>query len=199
MALTKSQTQLLLIMSIALVSLGSAYLLFYFTNNSQVWGTTNHGEFVEPHTTTAQLGWVAYEPDEESPTNRSNSPNGSAINVPGAGAGSEGKWWLWTVAERCEEVCKQKLKDVTAAHILLNREADRVERGITLRSDENLGLSLASEFKMQQVSVEKFAGLNDGVYIVDPNGNLVFVYPIDAPPKHILEDLKRLLKVSQIG
>ena len=41
--------------------------------------------------------------------------------------------------------------------------------------------------------------MEDGIYIVDPNGNLVFFYPIDINPKLLLADLKRLLKVSQIG
>ena len=38
-----------------------------------------------------------------------------------------------------------------------------------------------------------------GIYIIDPLGNLVFFYPVDAPPEDVLKDLKRLLKVSQIG
>ena len=41
--------------------------------------------------------------------------------------------------------------------------------------------------------------MDEGIYIVDPNGNLVFFYPIDINPKLLLADLKRLLKVSQIG
>jgi hypothetical protein len=38
-----------------------------------------------------------------------------------------------------------------------------------------------------------------GIYIVDPLGNLVLHYPVDASGKSVLTDLKRLLKVSQIG
>ncbi|MEC7251173.1 MAG: hypothetical protein VXW10_08035, partial [Pseudomonadota bacterium] len=38
-----------------------------------------------------------------------------------------------------------------------------------------------------------------GIYIIDPLGNLVFYYATETPPKDILQDLKRLLKVSQIG
>ena len=41
--------------------------------------------------------------------------------------------------------------------------------------------------------------MDEGIYIVDPNGNLVFSYPLDINPKLLLADLKRLLKVSQIG
>jgi hypothetical protein len=41
--------------------------------------------------------------------------------------------------------------------------------------------------------------LAPGIYIVDPLGNLVFHYALDAAGKPVLQDLKRLLKVSQIG
>jgi hypothetical protein len=34
---------------------------------------------------------------------------------------------------------------------------------------------------------------------VDPLGNLMMSYPGDAPPKSILTDLERLLKLSHIG
>ena len=43
------------------------------------------------------------------------------------------------------------------------------------------------------------AELAPGVYLVDPIGNLVFRYPLDTLGKPVLSDLKRLLKVSQIG
>ena len=35
--------------------------------------------------------------------------------------------------------------------------------------------------------------------VVDPLGNLVMHYPLEAAGKPVLEDLQRLLKVSQIG
>ena len=41
--------------------------------------------------------------------------------------------------------------------------------------------------------------LPTGIYIVDPLGNLVFHYPLQDMGKPVLQDLKRLLKVSQIG
>jgi hypothetical protein len=44
-----------------------------------------------------------------------------------------------------------------------------------------------------------FEKLGDGIYIVDPIGNLVLVYPHAARGAHVLEDLKRLLRLSRIG
>jgi hypothetical protein len=37
------------------------------------------------------------------------------------------------------------------------------------------------------------------VYLIDPLGNLMMSYAGDAAPKGILEDMKRLLRLSSIG
>lgn len=103
------------------------------------------------------------------------------------------KWWLWVVTPSCDDaVCSSKLQELRSLHILLNRDADRVMRALlhaqpVSNDDEHLHL-----FPMPQE-------LEPGVYIVDPLGNLVLRYPLDTEPKPVLEDLKRLLKLSQIG
>lgn len=38
-----------------------------------------------------------------------------------------------------------------------------------------------------------------GLYIMDPDGYIILKYPLDAPGAEILQDLRHLLKVSQIG
>ena len=43
------------------------------------------------------------------------------------------------------------------------------------------------------------SGAADRVYLVDPLGNLMMWYPPGAPPKGMLEDLKRLLGLSHVG
>jgi cytochrome oxidase Cu insertion factor (SCO1/SenC/PrrC family) len=40
---------------------------------------------------------------------------------------------------------------------------------------------------------------SDRLYLVDPLGNLLMSYPPDAPPRALLDDLERLLKLSHIG
>ena len=37
------------------------------------------------------------------------------------------------------------------------------------------------------------------VYLIDPLGNLMMSYAADAKPKGMLEDMKRLLRLSSIG
>ena len=86
----------------------------------------------------------------------------------------------------------QKLR---AAHILLNREAKRVRRGVT--TSPAFGVP-EDQPDLQRIETPN-GDMDEGIYIVDPNGNLVFFYPLDINPKLLLADLKKLLKVSQIG
>ena len=166
--------QLTIILVMALFSLGGSYLLFFSAKSGSSWGTTNNGAFVQPAVTVQQLDWRSIE------------------NVP---LGTSGQWWLWTVSDQCRDSCRQALQKLRAAHILLNREAKRVRRGVTTGS-----AFVTPEDQPDLVRIGASGGrMDEGIYIVDPNGNLVFFYPLDINPKLLLADLKRLLKVSQIG
>ena len=67
-----SRRQMIIIFGIALVSLGGAYVLFYFAQTGGVWQTINHGDFVEPPTTISDIGWPSDDWRE--------------------------MWWLWVVS-----------------------------------------------------------------------------------------------------
>ncbi len=83
-------------------------------------------------------------------------------------------------------------------HILLGRDASRVKRSFAALGDAPVDASLS-----QYPEVIRFQGalgaLRPGVYIVDPLGNVVLRYEFRDAGKPVLEDLKRLLKVSHIG
>ena len=171
----RGRRQLIIIMTIALISLGGSYLLFFVASQGNGWGTTNHGAFVQPHTTTEQLGWVIHSDDRN--------------------------WRLWVVAEDdCDNECAGKVKDLRALHILLSAEAGRVRRALTLLQGGSQDVVLPEPFpKLERVDLHTASEIAEVVYIVDPNGNLVLHYEMARNPKHILEDLKKLLKISQIG
>ncbi len=102
-----------------------------------------------------------------------------------------GRWWLvMVVADRCEATCAEAVPRLAALHVRLQKDAERVRRGVLGRA------SLAD------ASFEKLRGeldLRPGVYIVDPLGNVVLRYEFEAAGGPIFDDLKKLLKVSQIG
>ena len=173
-AKNSGRRQLTIILVMALFSLGGSYLLFFSAKTGSSWGTTNNGAFVQPPVTVQQLDWRSIE------------------NV---SLDTSGQWWLWTVSDQCHHSCQQALQKLRAAHILLNREAKRVRRGVTTGAD-----FVTPEDQPDLVRISAGGGrMDEGIYIVDPNGNLVFFYPLDINPKLLLADLKRLLKVSQIG
>jgi hypothetical protein len=164
--------QMVLIFAIALVSLGGSYALFYWTKSTGGWETTNRGEFVVPSTTAASLGWR---------------------NAAGGEMALE-HWWVWQVVAGCGEDCQGVNKNLVSLHTLLNKEAKRVRIGFT----DLTGVPMSDGLVGQAIRIET-VDLEPGVYIVDPLGNLVFYYVASVDPAFILADLKRLLKVSQIG
>ena len=163
---------MIMIMLIAFITLGGSYTVFYFAQQSGGWATTNNGVFVDPPVNIEELGWQTEGPLRS--------------------------WWLWTVAADCENTCQTTVKNLRALHILLNREADRVRRGFTGGKTGDL-LWMQDYPQLAMVTMSGNDAIEDGVYVVDPNGNLVFFYPLDVDPELVLKDVKKLLKLSQIG
>jgi cytochrome oxidase Cu insertion factor (SCO1/SenC/PrrC family) len=168
-------------------SVGGAYLLFYLAVSSGLWGTTNHGELVTPamHIESLDL------------------KQGPATVAASFDTG--GSWWLWTVsADGCEQACAQTLASMRSTRVLLNRNASRVRRAlVTLAPQGAVATATVADQAENDPDARLWgagaAMLRAGIYIVDPNGYLVLHYPLDGEPGHVLEDLKKLLKVSQIG
>jgi len=64
-------------------------------------------------------------------------------------------------------------------------------------SDRVVLLQVGEQETMLQTN--KLSELGEAVWIVDPLGNLVMRYSPELTPKQLLQDLKKLLKVSGIG
>jgi len=172
-----SRRQLIGMFAIALAALGGAYALFYAAREGGVWGTTNNGTFVLPPIAVAELSLT--------------DGDGRLM--------TEGQtWWLWVVTpERCEADCEAALHQLRQLHVLLNKDADRVRRALLTPSAVTPGiLSTYPGLVHLKGDLQK---LDEGIYIVDPIGNLVLHYSMADAGKPVLDDLKRLLKLSQIG
>jgi hypothetical protein len=169
--------QFLVIVAISVVSLTGAWLLYQQARDGALWGTTNHGTFVDPPLTVADLAIV--DADGGLPFDAAN-------------------WWLWVVPQGpCAEDCQQALHQLRQLHVLLNRDAARVRRGLVTSAPD--ATILAAQYPRLQLLSGNLEQLERGIYIVDPLGNLVFHYPMSEAGEPVLNDLKRLLKVSQIG
>jgi predicted proteasome-type protease len=55
------------------------------------------------------------------------------------------------------------------------------------------------EFYNDFVLPGKVPGAEPMLYLIDPAGNLMMTYPAVNDPSSILSDMRRLLKISQIG
>jgi hypothetical protein len=99
----------------------------------------------------------------------------------------ERRWQLLlTSPEQCQANCEQVWQVLANLHTALGKDRDRVQLSRVGEEENDLHSAKLSE-------------LGEGVWIVDPLGNLVIRYSLDEPPKQVLRDLRKLLKVSRIG
>lgn len=124
-----------------------------------------------------------------------------------------GKWTLVYIGgSQCNLYCEASLFKMRQARLALGENMSRVQRLYLLTDNTDLDslepilsehpkLTTASITEdMQKAVLEIFGEQPEGnVYIVDPLGNVMMLYPPDATTKGLLKDLKHLLKVSQIG
>ncbi len=105
-----------------------------------------------------------------------------------AGSTEGARRWqlLLTAPEQCHMSCEQIWEVLGNLHTALGKDQERVQLFRVSKTPEDLFTS-----KLQE--------LGAGVWIVDPHGNLVIKYSLDEPPKQMLKDLRKLLKVSRIG
>ena len=132
----------------------------------------------------------------------------AAIGV--TAADSERRWELLVTAPQgCETQCQQLVYLARQINIGLAREAARASHA--LASATALDDAYEQRLRREYPQLQRH-GLDAGVYarnpeapatpqlwIVDPHGNLVLRYDVGADGKAILDDLKYLLKISQIG
>jgi hypothetical protein len=126
----------------------------------------------------------------------------------------KGKWtFLYAQNGHCDDECRKHLYDTRQVRLALDREMNRVQRVFIGDSDCcDLKALLASHPDLIAIRASpadepllallpKRAGaLNSHrVYLIDPLGNLMMFYAADARPKGMLEDMKRLLRLSSIG
>ncbi len=174
----RGRKQLILMVLIAAVSLGGSYGLYHVSRDGGVWGTTNKGEFVQPPVVLADL---------------------DIRDSTGAPIAEGPNWWLWLVQdEPCDAACDATLHQLRQLHVLLHRDADRVKRALVGSQNPDRP-DLRERYPPLEFLTGRVGALAPGIYIVDPLGNLVFYYPPKDSGKPVLQDLKRLLKVSQIG
>jgi hypothetical protein len=120
------------------------------------------------------------------------------------------KWTLLYVQRGpCAEDCLRHLYDTRQVRTALDREMNRVQRMLIADAD-CCDLQKLHEIHPDLVTVRSGpqagpllallpAANADRIYLIDPLGNLMMFYEPDSKPKGMLQDMKRLLQLSQIG
>ena len=120
------------------------------------------------------------------------------------------KWtMLYVQRGPCDELCLRRLYDMRQVRTALDRDMDRVQRVLIANAD-CCDMQKLHEMHPDLITVplgtavEPLLALlpapnSQRIYLVDPLDNVMMFYAADAKPKGMLEDLQRLLRLSQIG
>ena len=116
-----------------------------------------------------------------------------------------GKWRLVTsIDDECAAVCRDALHATRQARTMLGRERERLIRVVI--SAKPLDPALLAEHPDLIVFSTPIALpdtwqalLKRGVFLVDPLGNQVILWPKNPDIKKLNQDLARLLRASRIG
>lgn len=192
----RSSAQAWILAGVFFAPLLLAFLLYYSGQSWRPSGSTNRGELIQPPRPL---------PGIELPT-----PTGAPLD----GNTWRGKWTLLYVGDgRCDPRCREALTLLRQTRLALNADMSRVQRvflttgnccdrnyldadhpGLLIaRVDNDAGAKLLAAFP------DASAALSGRIYVVDPLGNLMMRHAPGAAPKGLLEDLKKLLKLSHIG
>ena len=192
----RSRKQMWILIGAFFAPLALAFVLYYGLG-IRPHGTTNKGDLIHPPVTL---------PEVELP--------GAADQTLAANA-LRGKWSMVFIGDgACDARCREALTLMRQTRLALGDDITRVQRvflvggnccdrayldaehdGLLLgRIDNSAGKTLLETFP----DADRAASLGR-IYLVDPLGNLMMKYEPDAPQKALLDDLKKLLKLSHIG
>jgi hypothetical protein len=126
----------------------------------------------------------------------------------------KGKWtFLYVAAGPCAASCLTRLYDTRQVRLALDRDMPRVQRvliagpgccDVKLLHEQHPDLieiraGAETQPLLALLPVDAMSAQAPPVYLIDPLGNLMMSYPAAAKSKGMLEDMKRLLRLSSIG
>lgn len=180
--------QLFLIAAVFLGPLAVAAWLYFQGSTLQPTGRTNHGALLEP---IVNLN--------------------TALPDAATHAHNEQTWLLlYANTAGCGEPCRDALYQSRQSRLMLGREMDRVQR-IFLRGESAPDTVFMAEQHQDLIALEDRSLDNlltnkrpadlppGGFFLIDPLGNLVMYFPPGLDPSDMVDDIKRLLKLSRIG
>lgn len=128
----------------------------------------------------------------------------------------KGKWVLFSIASSsCQQDCIDNLFKIRQIKKAVGQDYKRISKVFFLKDQQNIESFkiLLKEYPGMDVIVPsgeayenylsnfeyKEKEIEDSIFIIDPLGNYMMIYPKGADASKILKDIERLLKVSKIG
>jgi len=180
----RSSRTLWLILAVCIAPVVASYVAYFlFPRDAQ----TNYGELL---------------PTQPMPAIAGVSETGTPVSL----AEWRGKWVVLTAAPgACPPDCQRRLYAMRQARTIQNREQDRLLRAWLVTDDTAPAPALLAEHpgltrvRVSPAALSVLPRGGDAIYLIDPLGNQVLVWPADPDIKAMARDIGRVLKASRIG
>ena len=181
-----------MLIAVFVVPLLIAVTMYSLRNDLPTISTVSHGELIHPA-----------EPIQEIQIATANDQMLSLEDL-------KGKWtYLAYSPHGCDLTCEAILFKLRQTKLATGREINRIQSALLIDSKE-LASDIAARNQRTSVGqlikleLESAPGVNRSlvpgtIYLLDPLGNMMMQYDDTATSKGMLKDIKKLLKISNIG
>lgn len=193
----KNKRTIIIIFAMSVIPFGIAWYLS--SNTDWMEGvSTNNGELITPPVTTEKTEFIGY--DEFSIQNMKEIP---------------GHWVLVNVIPNsdCNSVCQQAIHKTKQLRLMMNKDLTRIRRLVLIIPEINVDLakqwwkddvrllrSKPAQSLVKKLQKIRHSDIPDGMlFLMDPLGNLMMQYEPGFDPYKVKSDLRKLLRISQIG
>jgi hypothetical protein len=211
---TQDRRQRRVLIGVALMFFAPLALSFYlyYGRNWHPGGRVNAGELIQPARPLPSLALPLAGADDAGGT--ATAGVAGVADVKTNPQFLKGKWtFLYVQSGRCDDECRKHLYDTRQVRLALDREMGRVQR-VFIGDADCCDLTALKAAHPDLIAIR--AGPADAplldllpntegaqnshrVYLIDPLGNLMMFYSPAVSSKGMLEDMKRLLRLSSIG
>ena len=192
----KNRRIIIVIFAMSVIPFGIAWYL----SSNQEWmgGGTNNGQLITPVVTTERNELTGF--DDFSKENMDEL---------------KGHWILVNVIPKtdCNSVCQQAIHKTRQLRLMMNKDLTRIRRLVIIipeikadsvkqwwKDDARLIRTKPAISLIEKLKNIRNGDIPDGMlFIMDPLGNLMMQYEPEFDPYEVKSDLRKLLKISQIG
>lgn len=197
----RSRTPLFILLAVSLAPVVFALLAYYVPAlGLRPEGTSNYGQLIDPQRPIPSAARLAL-----------TDTAGKAFDL----ESMRGQWLLMSADKaECPEECVRKLFILRNSHASQGKEVERLNRIWFVTDQAPIAPVVEDAYRGTIVlradpaqlaqwlvpgSSDAQAELAKGMWIVDPLGNLMMVFPENAEPERVRTDIRTLLKNSHIG